>query len=556
MIQDFIALASVAEGRDPTARRKWLSYLFLSTAAEVLMLYSQMEALTKLRTGEGYFREFAMYSLGTVLWFFATNRLYDWANRAYPEGARQVSHDIVGRVCRLPLTKFEAIGRGNLVTRLINDTNRVAHAARSAVEAPRAIVRMFLGVIFALSVSTVAALVAGLSMAAMGAVVAMQVRTMSRGFGQIADGEVRLYELLRGHVRGIKLLKLHHPRKLSIKAAFHDISERLHFLRVAVFREFFDRQHTANTILYGVLGFNVFCLPLIASIDAEVIRDINLVLLWVVASVISIVINLPEVSRAADALKRLRTLSEDLTDDLLEPPVTIEIVESKRFDNFEKLTLHGLEFYYPSRDGRPGFKVGPISLEFERGQTVFITGHNGSGKSTFLKMLTALYRPTAGDKRVDGVSIGRAELVHYRELFSTIFTDHHLFERAFGVTPDQEEHATELLTRMAIAHKTSVKDGRVTNRELSTGQKKRLAMVLARLSDRPILLFDEWAADQDPDYRKFYYHQILPRLRSEGKLVLAVTHDDQYFHLADRIIHFNNGQCAEERPEKRTEAPS
>lgn len=72
-------------------------------------------------------------------------------------------------------------------------------------------------------------------------------------------------------------------------------------------------------------------------------------------------------------------------------------------------------------------------------------------------------------------------------------------------------------------------------------------MVVALLEDRPIYFFDEWAADQDPKFRRYYYEVPLPALKSRGKTVLAISHDDRYFHCADRVITLENGSIRSNR---------
>jgi putative ATP-binding cassette transporter len=64
----------------------------------------------------------------------------------------------------------------------------------------------------------------------------------------------------------------------------------------------------------------------------------------------------------------------------------------------------------------------------------------------------------------------------------------------------------------------------------------------AYLEDRPVYLFDEWAADQDPLFKEMFYREFLPELKSRGKTVIVITHDDRYFPVADRIIKLENGQ--------------
>ena len=62
-----------------------------------------------------------------------------------------------------------------------------------------------------------------------------------------------------------------------------------------------------------------------------------------------------------------------------------------------------------------------------------------------------------------------------------------------------------------------------------------------------MLVFDEWAADQDPTFRHLFYTELLPELRAKGHLLVVISHDDRYFHIADRVITMKAGRIAEER---------
>jgi putative ATP-binding cassette transporter len=77
--------------------------------------------------------------------------------------------------------------------------------------------------------------------------------------------------------------------------------------------------------------------------------------------------------------------------------------------------------------------------------------------------------------------------------------------------------------------------------KLSTGQRKRLALFAALAEKRPILILDEWAADQDPGFRLFFYNEILPYIKNENITIIAITHDETYFNLADRRLHLESG---------------
>lgn len=117
---------------------------------------------------------------------------------------------------------------------------------------------------------------------------------------------------------------------------------------------------------------------------------------------------------------------------------------------------------------------------------------------------------------------------------------------------DLDARGNALLAKLHLQHKVQVRGGAFTTRALSQGQRKRLALVVAYLEDRPFLVFDEWAADQDPVFKEVFYLELLPELKARGKAVLVISHDDRYFHLADRLIRMEDGQVvAVEVPRRR-----
>jgi putative ATP-binding cassette transporter len=189
------------------------------------------------------------------------------------------------------------------------------------------------------------------------------------------------------------------------------------------------------------------------------------------------------------------------------------------------------------------FTLGPINLTFYPGELVFIVGGNGSGKSTLAKLITGLYRPETGEIRLDGKPIKDENQVWYRQHFSAVFSDFYLFERLIGLSnTDLNSLARHYLVQLQLDQKVQVKDGMLSTTALSQGQRKRLALLTAYLEDRPIYLFDEWASDQDPVFKEIFYTQLLPELKSRGKTVLVISHDDHYFHLAERIVKLDYGQ--------------
>ena len=174
------------------------------------------------------------------------------------------------------------------------------------------------------------------------------------------------------------------------------------------------------------------------------------------------------------------------------------------------------------------FRVGPLNFTLHSGDIVFISGGNGSGKSTFLKLLAGLYEPDSGELLLDGVRVDDTNRDAYRALIAAIFVDYHLFQRLYGIADPGPGEINRLLTQFRLTDKTRLTGGEFSTLDLSGGQRKRLALIVSLLEKRPILLLDEWTADQDPDFRRKFYDELLPELKQAGETVVVITHDDRY----------------------------
>ena len=215
--------------------------------------------------------------------------------------------------------------------------------------------------------------------------------------------------------------------------------------------------------------------------------------------------------------------------------------------DFKEIVLDSVTFRYNDENGDLLFQMGPLDFSFNKNEIIFITGGNGSGKTTLMKLLTGLYYPTDGSVSIDGSILTRQTYPSYRECFATIFTNFYIFKKLYGLEDIDEDKVNELLQKMEIDKKTEYLNKRFTKINLSTGQRKRLAYITALLEDKPIYIFDEWAADQDPAFRKQFYTRFLNDMRLMGKTVIAVSHDDRYFDKADRIIAMEEGKIRQKQ---------
>ena len=247
--------------------------------------------------------------------------------------------------------------------------------------------------------------------------------------------------------------------------------------------------------------------------------------------------SIPSVVKGNVALQAIRRLA-------LNEDETEHVSCEQKLISFNSLSLVDTQYQYPEQNGEAGFVLGPVNFKVEKGELVFLVGGNGSGKSTLAKILTGLYSPTSGDVLLNEEKIIPDNSDHLRSCFSAIFPNFFLFS---DVVDDEgssldDEKISHYLKRLAINNKVSVTQGNLSTTSLSQGQRKRLALVLLYMENRQVLLLDEWAADQDPTFREVFYRELLPELQKAGKTIIAISHDDHYFDIADRIYKLDCGQ--------------
>ncbi|ALU89452.1 ABC-type siderophore (cyclic peptide) export system protein [Herbaspirillum rubrisubalbicans M1] len=371
------------------------------------------------------------------------------------------------------------------------------------------------------------------------------------GFWKARDHEEELHKAYRDISQGAKELRMQRGRRSrmfrrriehTIKA-IRDVNSRA--INIYVLAAAY------GSALYFLLIALILGWAAFHPVDMAVLSGFVLILLFLKGPVEQIMGVLPEVGRAKVAFQRIAELSASFANpephlhlDGSAPPATLE----------EGIELREVRYAFPSATGvEQPFTLGPLNLALKRGELLFIVGDNGSGKTTLIKLLLGLYRPQQGSILLDGKPVTDEDRDDYRQLFTTVFADFHLFDELLPTAGEARSEqvaqaAAHYLQRLEIAHKVSIKDDAFTTLDLSTGQRKRLALVHAYLEGRPVLVFDEWAADQDPTFRHLFYTELLPELRELGHLVIAISHDDRYFHLADRVVRMAGGQIVEDHP--------
>ncbi|MEL6605860.1 MAG: cyclic peptide export ABC transporter [Cyanobacteria bacterium J06614_10] len=365
------------------------------------------------------------------------------------------------------------------------------------------------------------------------------------------DRQDRLFQHFRTLIEGVKELKLHVLGQRDFLAA--DLEQTALQLRRANERGmslFAVLDSWGKFIYFFAVGLVLFALPRWMNIDPETRIGYVLTFTYLLGPMESLVNKLPLLSRAGIALNKIKTLGLSLNDPLpaLSKAAPVSSAEG------HSLKLDGVTHTYTSDQGEGDFTLGPVTLSVKPGELIFIIGGNGSGKSTLAKLIVGLYQPQSGKIWLDGEPIGPANLVWYRQQFSVVFSDFYLFERLLGTGGNaRDAQARTYLEKLQLDHKVSIQNGVFSTTALSQGQRKRLTLVSAYLENRPIYLFDEWAADQDPTFKNIFYTQFLPDLQAQGKTVFVISHDDRYFSLADRLIKLEYGRVEYDHPSDTSE---
>ncbi|MDB5368357.1 MAG: cyclic peptide export transporter [Rhodospirillales bacterium] len=485
-----------------------------------------------------------------VLLFVAVMAIYVLAQRFVmtktAAEVEQLIHQIrvrlIDRVRTCELRDLEEIGRARIYGGVRTDTQTMSQAATPLVLALQSAVLIFFATLYLISLSLTAF---ALAVAFMSLAVTVYLRKTARVSAVLQEAQLQenaLHDELTGLLDGFKEVKMNSRRSVAVQEEVDVTSARAAALRTSAQTELARNFIFAQSTFYLLLGTMVFLVPMLSSGYSDVVVKTTTAVLFLIGPISGLVANVPVFNNANIAAANIIKL-----DEMLAGPVERAQLLSTPNGNrraFREIVLRGVVFQHRDNHAVP-FAVGPIDLTLRAGEIVFLTGGNGSGKSTLLKLLTALYLPQLGSIQIDGELVTPVNAQSYRDMFATVFSDFHLFRKLHGVDFDSPDEVQPLIDEMELTEKTALVDRAFNTVDLSAGQRKRLALLVAMLERRPICILDEWAADQDPIFRRKFYYEILPILRARGATIIAVTHDDRYFHLADRQLRMEEGKLLE-----------
>lgn len=471
--------------------------------------------------------------------FIAQVTLAHFAQRATADLRR----DLIRKILGVPLRQLEEIGTPRLMVALTEDVTSITDAMLAIPGTAVNFAILLGGGVYLGWLSTKVLFAMGVFIVLGAVIYRLLIHSGFKHLLAAREGQDRLFRNFRSLTEGIKELKLHRERRgVFLSENVQTTTEACRRSTVAAELRFIIAQNWSQLLFFTLIGLILFLLPRIEHLDPHALTGYVVATLYLMGPLSGVLGSLSIFGRASAGLRKIEQLGL-----ALKAPVIDDACGGRHNApaTFDRLSLINVTHSYRREKEDTPFMLGPISLTFRSGELVFLVGGNGSGKSTLAKVITGLYLPEAGEIQVNGQIIGHDNRDDYRQHFSAVFADFHLFDSLIGLhSPSLDAKARDYLERLHIDHKVTIANGRLSTTDLSQGQRKRLALLTAYLEDRAFYLFDEWASDQDPLFKEVFYTRLLPDLKARGKTILVITHDDHYFHLADRVIKLDYGQIA------------
>jgi putative ATP-binding cassette transporter len=523
-LSEYLRIASLK----PVIRLAAMAAIF-----ETVLMATLFSAAT-LSYGQSFDRSSLFFILALALYVMTVRKFKKGLHVVFEERIAEIRLRIMDRVRNTDLLSLEDIGVEPIYTALTFDLKSVSEISYTITATVYAVF-LLIGILIYLTVlSQYAFFITVVVGCIAGAFYGYNQFLIKQIISHVREQEKNMFEAVKHLLDGFKELRLND--KKSDDFFHHGLKQyitHLQQLKLQATQHFIDNYSLTYVLWKALIIVPVLILPVVGVFSQNIlITFIGIILFMPINYLVE---EIPRIILASISIQRLYRLEHALEALAQEP---LEIISEPEQVEFEELTYNNITFHYEESGGRP-FSIGPLSISVQVGEIVFITGGNGSGKTTLLKLITGLYPTDSGHVYLNNKEI---HISQHRYLFSAVFTDFHLFDRLYGLSDIDEPKVHELLKLMQFDQKVQFTDNQFSTLDLSTGQKKRLALIAAIMEDKPIYIFDEWAADQDPYFREYFYLNLLPTFKAQGKTVIAVTHDDKYFHAADRIMKMEYGK--------------
>ena len=449
-------------------------------------------------------------------------------------------------VRRSELLPLEMIGRAEIVSAITMETATLTQASNTLAFAAQGALLILLVIAYVAYLSLIAFALSIIIVGIGAALFHSKTRQHALEMREATRWENQLYDRLSDVLDGFKEVRLNRARSDALFDHVVEVSRAAANIKIRTQSETYRRMVLLQGSLYTLLGSVAFVVPIFSEgMEPGTVTKAVTALVFIVGACFGFVQSIPIIAAANTAADRLEQLEARLREIAsLSDEITTEPAKP-----FGKIEFRDVEFRYIDKLSETAFKAGPFNFTLNSGDLVILTGGNGSGKSTFMKLLAGLYKPASGEILLNGTRVSDDNYEYYRSLITAIFSDFHLFLRLYGIPDPDYTELNQLLTQFRLQDKTRLTDGEFRTVDLSSGQRKRLALIVSLLEKRPILLLDEWAADQDPEFRRKFYFELLPALHRAGVTVVAISHDDRYIEEMDvptRRLRMDEGRFTEQ----------
>ncbi len=531
--------------------------LSLASIATTMVLIIVNLAAEQAEDGVASMRYLGMMGLSLIGYIWAQKKSSDMIAAEVEHILHQLRLGMFDRVRKAAPDSLARVGQGAVQTALTQEMQTVSAALPLMLNGVQQVVLIICVAAYLAWLSTFAFVMISVLAIVVSTIHLQRIRKINDATRDAIDDENLLFGGLSDLLHGFKEVKMNSRRRAALLGALNDRSIRARDTKSVVKAQWSREFALIQLAFYGMMAAMVFIVPIFTSDYHDVAVQTTTAALFMIGPIGAVVAAVPSFTDSDVALRKIKDIDDQLEDALdaqhaqeatngTSSPETLEKFQDA-LGNIAEISLRDVRFAYPGTSDSPGFAVGPINATFKKGEITFITGGNGAGKSTIIAVLTGLRPAAGGSIMVNDCPVPTDALQLYRDHFATVLSDYHLFRELYGIDDIDPKRVETLLKQMEIDDKVELDDNAFSTTSLSQGQRKRLALIAALLEEKPVLVLDEWAADQDPHFRSVFYEKILPSLRKQGKIIICVTHDDRWFDTADTIYHVRDGEFVDGR---------
>jgi putative ATP-binding cassette transporter len=446
----------------------------------------------------------------------------------------------MSQVLKSDLITIDSIGRPWILQTLLRDTQVVSQSILVLVNTCQSAGTVIFLLLYLSFVSIPAFIVVNVCSVILVIIMYFNISNTADKFSDALRQESEAYQTFSDFMEGYKEVKMNSKRAAAISEAIVIGSLKTKELKTSSMLAMVKTTNTTQVFFYAMVAISVFILPILFTDYSSHVQAVATTIMFLIGSLAGFVGGVPQIIQANASAAELFGLEQKL-----QAVSSSNQENAELFEAVDSIEIENIYYDYSPVNEKVGtFHLGPINYTFESGKIYFIRGNNGSGKSTLMRLLIGIYQPSAGKILVNGTPVVQPTSKAYRDLFAVVFSDFYLFKKLYGIFTGDEAIITNAIELLAMEKKITIENDEFSNINLSTGQRKRLALIVALLEEKQYIVLDEWASDQDPEFRKYFYESILPELRKKGKTIIAITHDDYYFHCADAVLQLDKGrQC-------------